>query len=66
MDGTRLKKQRERLNYSTRDLARAIGVSSATISRWETSSRQMRPAFGKLLEMFFQTAPAKEPRKRKG
>ncbi len=65
MDGKGLKRYRERLNYSTRDLAKAIGVASATVSRWETGTRQIHPVFARMLDQFFQTAPAREPRRRK-
>ncbi len=65
MDGKALKKQRERLNYSLRDLGKAVGVSHSAISRWEGGSRPIHPVFARMLDQFFQTAPAREPRRRK-
>ncbi len=72
MDGAELKKRRIARRDTTRSLGEALGVSAATISRWETGERQIRPAFRKLLDLFFQMAspPPKpkerhEPRRRK-
>jgi transcriptional regulator with XRE-family HTH domain len=43
MKSHELKKWRLRNNYSQTDLARALGVSNITISRWERQEREIPP-----------------------
>jgi transcriptional regulator with XRE-family HTH domain len=54
LHGRELRELRRKRGDSIYAVARAIGVSPVSVSRWETGSRRMRPAFAKLLSLYFQ------------
>jgi len=52
--GSELRRLREERAVTTRTLGKAIGVTGATVSRWETGSRRIHPAFERLLRLYFR------------
>lgn len=57
--GSRIKQRRLDLGLTTEDVARIVGVSNATISRWETGAiRNQRRDKIELLAAALQTTPA--------
>ena len=63
MNGNELHRLRLQRGLSLWDLARAIGVTAATVSRWESGDRRIHPAFGQLLTLYFQGRSGESSRK---
>jgi len=54
MDGQRIKKLREAANISQLNLAKELGVSKRTVSRWERDICQPSPLAKKRLQEFIE------------
>jgi transcriptional regulator with XRE-family HTH domain len=66
--GNQLREARERAGLTQSDVARAIGVSPAAVSRWEAGKRRPSAAtaarLGRLLERLERAQAGGRPRKR--
>lgn len=51
MQGSDLRRLRKRLRMTTGQVAQALKVSQATVSRWETGERKIHPAFERLIRI---------------
>jgi len=53
IDGEDILKIRKHFNYTQQQLAKIIGVSTPTLSRWESGERKVREWVSKVLEATF-------------
>jgi transcriptional regulator with XRE-family HTH domain len=55
MTGEELRKKRKKFGLTQQDLASQLGISYATISRWEREEYQLNPAYEAMIRNFFYT-----------
>ena len=66
MDGVEIRKLRKQLNLTQEEFAHEIGVTFATVNRWENrKSKPSRLALRMLAMLTDDAAPARRPARRK-
>ncbi len=53
LTGEQIRRDRERLGLTQKQLASAIGIAEATVSRWETGAQIQQRSLDNLLRIFF-------------